>query len=134
MTVGCQLNSSDPFFWSWIVCCALALGTTASADNRVLVIGIDGAGGGFLNAANTPNIDALVANGAARFDYLNEGGMVPNPPSGYGVSGPNWSTILTGASVAHHGVVDNTFSGSRYSRQLAPPSSVPNTCPQRDTQ
>jgi hypothetical protein len=86
----------------------------AAADNRVLVIGIDGAGGSFLNNANTPNIDSLIANGAVRYDFLNEGALVPNPPSGYGASGVNWSTIATGASAAHHGVVDNSFAGSRY--------------------
>jgi hypothetical protein len=85
-----------------------------TADNRVLVIGIDGAGGSFLNNANTPTIDSLIANGAVRYNFLNEGALVPNPPSGYGASGVNWSTITTGASAAHHGVVDNSFAGSRY--------------------
>jgi hypothetical protein len=93
---------------------ALALGLPARADNRLLVIGIDGAGGRFLRDANTPNIDALIANGSVRYDYLNEGGLVPNPPSGYGSSGVNWSTIATGASGLHHGVTDNSFSGNRF--------------------
>ena len=87
---------------------------TAFADNRVLVIGIDGAGGSFLNTANTPAIDALIAGGAVRYDFLNEGALVPNPPSGYGASGVNWSTIATGASAAHHGVIDNSFAGSKF--------------------
>jgi hypothetical protein len=86
----------------------------SSADNRVLIIGIDGAGGSFLNNANTPNIDGLISNGAVRYDFLNEGALVSNPPSGYGASGVNWSTVTTGASAAHHGVVDNSFAGSRY--------------------
>jgi hypothetical protein len=86
----------------------------ASADNRVLVIGIDGAGGSFLNAANTPAIDALIAAGGVRYDFLNEGALVPNPPSGYGASGVNWSTITTGASAVHHGVIDNSFAGSKF--------------------
>jgi hypothetical protein len=87
---------------------------SAIADNRVLVIGIDGAGGSFLNAANTPAIDALIAAGGVRYDFLNEGALVPNPPSGYGASGVNWSTITTGASAAHHGVIDNSFAGSKF--------------------
>ena len=86
----------------------------AAADNRVLVIGIDGAGGSFLNTASTPAIDALIAAGGVRYDYLNEGALVPNPPSGYGASGVNWSTITTGASAAHHGVIDNSFAGSKF--------------------
>jgi Type I phosphodiesterase / nucleotide pyrophosphatase len=93
---------------------AAVLPRTAAGDNRVLVIGIDGAGGSFLNTANTPAIDTLIANGAARYDFLNEGALVPNPPSGYGASGVNWSTITTGASAAHHGVIDNSFAGSRF--------------------
>jgi hypothetical protein len=92
----------------------VVLAGVAGADNRVLVIGIDGAGGSYLNSANTPNIDVLITNGAARYDFLNEGGLVPNPPAGYGASGVNWSTIATGASAAHHGVVDNSFAGSRF--------------------
>lgn len=84
------------------------------ASPRVLVIGIDGAGGRFLRDANTPNIDALITNGAVSYRYLNEGALVSNPPAGYGASGVNWSTIVTGASAVHHGVTDNGFSGSRY--------------------
>lgn len=85
-----------------------------AADNRVLVIGIDGAGGSFLRNADTPHINALAALGGVAYNFLNEGALVPNPPSGYGASGVNWSTIVTGASAAHHGVVDNSFSGSHY--------------------
>ncbi len=97
-----------------LVCGDVVSARMAAADNRVLVIGIDGAGGSFLNNAITPNIDVLIANGAVRYDFLNEGALVPNPPSGFGASGVNWSTITTGASAAHHGVIDNSFAGSRY--------------------
>jgi hypothetical protein len=85
-----------------------------AADPRVLVIGIDGAGGRYLPAADTPHIDALIENGTARYDFYNEGGLVENPPPGYGASGVNWSTIVTGASAAHHGVIDNSFAGSKF--------------------
>lgn len=112
-------RSIDEQRWCWRLTivgllATSGLSTAAIADNRVLVIGIDGAGGRFLRDANTPNIDALIVNGAANFEYLNEGALVDNPPSGYGASGVNWSTIATGASAAHHGVIDNSFSGSRY--------------------
>ena len=99
---------------AWLIHCVAVALPLACADNRVLVIGIDGAGGSFLNNANTPYIDALIANGAVRYDFLNEGALIPNPPSGYGASGVSWSTIVTGASAAHHGVIDNSFVGSRY--------------------
>lgn len=93
---------------------ALAAGADAAASNRVLVIGIDGAGGRYVQAASTPRLDALAAAGTARYDFYNEGGLVANPPGPYGASGVNWSTILTGASAAHHGVADNSFAGSRF--------------------
>ncbi len=105
------------------LCCAATtfvwllsqLGVAADgADHRVLIVGIDGAGGSYLQNANTPSIDALINNGTVRYDFYNEGALVENPPSGYGASGVNWSTIVTGASAAHHGVVDNSFSGSRF--------------------
>ncbi len=86
----------------------------AYAGNKVLIIGIDGAGGSYVADAITPNLDALASEGTARYDFLNEGALTPNPPEGYGASGVNWSTILTGASAAHHGVVDNSFSGNNF--------------------
>lgn len=82
------------------------------ADKRVLMIGIDGAGGSYTQIATTPNIDALAANGAIRYDFYNEGALIENPPESYGASGVNWSTINTGASAASHGVSDNGFGGN----------------------
>lgn len=93
---------------------AMASLSAFAAEPLVLVIGIDGAGGSYLQAANTPNIDALIEKGTVRYDFTNEGGLVENPPAGYGASGVNWSTIATGASAAHHGVVDNSFSGNKF--------------------
>lgn len=91
-----------------------ATDVTAAVSNRVLIIGVDGAGGGYTQTANMPNLDALAAAGAARYDWLNEGALTPNPPEGYGASGVNWSTITTGVSAPHHGVVDNSFSGNHF--------------------
>jgi hypothetical protein len=88
----------------------------AQPSKRVLIVGIDGAGGSHLQAANTPQIDTLIAAGTARYDFYNEGALVPDPPTGYGASGVNWSTILTGASAVHHGVVDNSFSGNQFAQ------------------
>ena len=97
-----------------LVCFCFECVTWARADNRVLVIGIDGAGGANVIEAETPQIDTLAAAGAGRYDFLNEGALAPNPPEGYGASGVNWSTILTGTSAAHHGVVDNNFVGDDF--------------------
>lgn len=92
----------------------LVAATATAVEKKVLVIGIDGAGGRYVVEANTPTLDALAASGAARYDFLNEAALVPNPVSGYGASGVNWSTILTGASATHHGVVDNSFAGNDF--------------------
>ncbi|MCA9261639.1 MAG: alkaline phosphatase family protein [Planctomycetales bacterium] len=86
----------------------------ARANPRVLVIGMDGVGGNYLPAATTPNLDLLLQKGGGSFSFFNEGALATSPPAGYGASGVNWSTIVTGASAAHHGVQDNSFSGSRY--------------------
>lgn len=96
----------------WLL--AIASAARAAADNRVLIIGIDGAGGDYVSTANMPALDALTAQGAARYDWLNEGALIRNAPEGYGASAVNWSTIVTGASATHHGVSDNSFSGGRY--------------------
>lgn len=92
------------------------LSATAAAQpsKRVLMIGIDGAGGRYVQRASTPNLDALATAGTARYDFYNEGGLVPDPPNAYGASGVNWSTFLTGASAANHGVTDNGFGGSNF--------------------
>ncbi|MEZ6101807.1 MAG: alkaline phosphatase family protein [Pirellulaceae bacterium] len=90
----------------------------AEADNRVLIIGIDGAGGSYLPAVSTPAIDRLAFDGVASYQSLNEGALVASPPSGYGASGVNWTTIVTGMSAAHHGIVDNSFAG--YDPSAAP--------------
>ncbi|MCA9233937.1 MAG: alkaline phosphatase family protein [Planctomycetales bacterium] len=98
-----------------LVLAALLLAvSTGRCDQRVLVIGIDGAGGSYVESTLTPHIDALAAAGGASYEFLNEGALIANPPGGYGASGVNWSTIATGASAAHHGVVDNSFSGSDF--------------------
>ena len=81
-------------------------------EKRVLMIGIDGAGGSYTQTATTPNLDALAAGGAVRYDFLNEGALVSSPPESYGASGVNWSTMNTGASAASHGVSDNGFGGN----------------------
>ena len=99
-----------------LLCAANLLldGVSQAVEKKVLMIGIDGAGGQYVEAANTPHLDALAADGGIRYDYLNEGALVVDPPSGYGASGVNWSTFVTGASAANHGVVDNSFGGNEF--------------------
>jgi predicted AlkP superfamily pyrophosphatase or phosphodiesterase len=95
---------------------AVALLATASwshaAENRVLVIGIDGCRPDALQAANTPNLDALVEQGIW-FD----GTDIRQPDRQDGantVSGPGWSNLLTGVWPDKHGIIDNKFTEPHY--------------------
>ncbi len=74
---------------------------------KVLLIGIDGVRPDVLAEVPTPNIDALAAAGW----YTAEARTTT--PS---VSGPSWSSMLTGVWPAKHGVVDNGFAGRDYAR------------------
>lgn len=74
---------------------------------KALIIGIDGCMPAGIVAANTPNLDALMATGTFSLDARNDG---------ITYSGPGWSAILTGVWEAKHGVTDNSFSGAKYNR------------------
>lgn len=86
--------------------CGMALmAPTMPKDRKVLLIGIDGVRPDALVAAETPKIDALMKSGAWSLKAMS--GDVT-------ISGPCWSSILTGVGRAKHRVNDNTFAGSRY--------------------
>jgi len=72
---------------------------------KVLLIGLDGVRPDVLAEVATPNIDALIDQGAfsasARTGY----------PS---VSGPGWSSMLTGVWPEKHGVTNNDFENKHY--------------------
>jgi len=89
--------------------CTNAVARTNSpfGQRRVLVIGIDGARVDSLLAANTPNLDQLVANGASSYSAQCSLGQ----PT---VSGPNWSSILTGVWANKHSVSNNSFTAPKY--------------------
>ncbi len=79
--------------------------------SKALVIGVDGVRPDALIAADTPNINKLIANGTfdPRCLILGERYRENNT-----VSGPGWSSILTGVWADKHGVNDNTFQGRNY--------------------
>lgn len=77
----------------------------APREPHVLFIGIDGCRADALEAANAPNLHRLAALGAYTNDATN---VLPT------LSGPNWSSMLTGVGVAKHGVVDNSFAGRQF--------------------
>jgi len=72
---------------------------------KVLLVGIDGVRVDVLAEVPTPNIDRLAATGT--FTQRTR----TTTPS---VSGPSWSSMLTGVWPEKHGVTDNRFGGRRY--------------------
>jgi hypothetical protein len=77
-----------------------------TSTSRVLVIGIDGTRSDAMTLANTPNLDALMAEGVYSPNALNDG---------ITISGPGWSDILCGVGPEKHLSVDNSFVGTNYS-------------------
>lgn len=67
---------------------------------KVLVIGIDGMRADATEVAETPNIDSLVQDGAWSFDASTHRGA----PT---VSGPGWSSMLTGVEADKHLIYGN---------------------------
>ena len=65
---------------------------------HVLVIGIDGLGAHGVGMANTPHLDELMKNGASSLEART---VMPS------VSGPAWSSMITGTTVERHGVWKN---------------------------
>lgn len=72
---------------------------------RVLLIGIDGVRPDVLTDVDTPELDALAEGGLWIDDART------TTPS---VSGPSWSSMLTGVWPEKHGVTNNDFTGERY--------------------
>lgn len=75
------------------------------AAHRVLVVGIDGVRLDVLNRLPTPHLDALAADG-----FLAPIDVDADTPT---MSGPCWATVVTGVTVAKHGVWSNDFTGNR---------------------
>jgi hypothetical protein len=76
-----------------------------TGESRVLIIGMDGLRSDCLQAAETPAIDALIANGLFSPDALN---------NDITYSGPGWSAMLCGVWSDSHGVTNNNFMGSNF--------------------
>ncbi|NED89156.1 alkaline phosphatase family protein, partial [Streptomyces sp. SID11233] len=74
----------------------------------VLLVGIDGALLSRTAAAGTPRLDALRASGVTATSLLYSEPLAPT------LSGPGWSTILTGVWPDKHKVRDNDFTGRRF--------------------
>jgi predicted AlkP superfamily pyrophosphatase or phosphodiesterase len=70
--------------------------------SKVLLIGIDGCCPDAIKQAQTPVIDELCGKGAYNFNMHTEK---------ITLSGPSWTSILTGYSQETHGIIDNKFEG-----------------------
>ncbi|WP_436717171.1 alkaline phosphatase family protein [Roseiconus lacunae] len=79
--------------------------------SRVLVIGVDGVRADALKAAKTPAIDALIENGIFAETTKILGDRYQDNDT---VSGPGWSSFLTGVWADKHGVHDNSFENRNY--------------------
>jgi hypothetical protein len=75
------------------------------AKKHVLLIGLDGVRVDVLEQADTPVLDSLVESGTMEPDA-----QTRHPT----VSGPGWSSMLTGVWADKHGVLGNDFSSNRY--------------------
>ena len=89
------------YLLSSLLLVALAIPAFSQVVKKVLIIGIDGTRSDALQAVNTPNIDGLIANGFYSPDALN---------NDITISGPAWSSILTGVWSDKHLVTGNGFS------------------------
>lgn len=95
-----------PFLCLLILLLSVGYGHSQSSSIRkVLFIGVDGCRADVLAPANTPAIDALMAQSI----YSTDGLCAYKTWSGNG-----WSSMLTGTWHTKHGVTDNTFSGADY--------------------
>lgn len=74
-------------------------------ERKVLFIGIDGVRSDALQQANTPHLDSLFTTGISTYDSWN---------LGITVSGPAWSSMLTGVWEPKHRVLGNTYAGNQF--------------------
>ncbi|SEL41929.1 alkaline phosphatase family protein [Rhodococcus maanshanensis] len=86
---------------------AAASPTTPESNDpaKVVVIGLDGTMLDHIKTANTPNLHRLMAEGTT-----GSSSILGHPT----ISGPSWSTMLTGVWNTKHGVQDNSFNGARF--------------------
>ncbi|MEU5537096.1 alkaline phosphatase family protein [Streptomyces sp. NPDC020362] len=87
-----------------------AVARAAAKAPKVLVIGLDGALLQRIKDADAPNLDALMAAGLTAPSSIYANPLAPT------LSGPGWSTIITGVWPDKHNVKDNNFTGSRFAQ------------------
>lgn len=95
--------------------CALASVVAGSAHARqqsslppihVVVVGVDGLSPDGVRQASTPNLDALMEQGAYSFSAR---AVLPTSSS------PNWASMINGAGPEQHGIISNAWQPDDYS-------------------
>ena len=98
-----------------LVVIVLLMASAASAEDaarkKVLLFGIDGCRPDALRTAETPHLDQLIREGAFADDTQILGERYRDNDT---VSGPGWSSILTGVWADKHGVNGNEFRQPNY--------------------
>ncbi|MFD8568211.1 alkaline phosphatase family protein [Streptomyces sp. NPDC059639] len=96
---------------------ALAASTTvptaalgAARTPKVLVIGLDGTLLSRIKDADAPRLKALMAAGLTAPSSIYANPLAPT------LSGPGWSTLITGVWPDKHNVKDNTFTGHKFAQ------------------
>lgn len=84
-----------------------SLSLFAQKETKVLFIGLDGVRSDALQLANTPNMDQLMSEGTFTFTSWN---------IGITVSGPSWSSMLTGVWPDKHGVTSNNYTSPNWNQ------------------
>ncbi|MER5950629.1 alkaline phosphatase family protein [Streptomyces sp. NPDC001904] len=92
---------------------ALAVPTTAlgaAKTPKVLVIGLDGTLLNRVKDADAPRLKALMAAGLTAPSAIYANPLAPT------LSGPGWSTLITGVWPDKHNVKDNNFTGHKFAQ------------------
>lgn len=84
---------------------ATVLCARAQQTRKVMFIGIDGVRFDALNQATTPTLDSLMNAGLYTYDSWH---------LGITMSGPSWSTMLTGVWESKHKVTNNSYTNADY--------------------
>lgn len=92
-----------------LTCTAFA--AEPAKTKKALYIGMDGTRFDALQAAEAPNLDRIIKDGIYADNCLILGERYQKNDT---ISGPGWSTILTGVWADKHGVHDNSFKGKNY--------------------
>ena len=82
---------------------------SSKINRKVLLIGIDGFRSDALLSTSTPFIYNMITDSSIN-QYHNLSHIVEE----YTLSGPNWSSILTGVHYHKHNVIDNSFDDPNY--------------------